>query len=320
MSRSLRMALVLVCSLVIGLSAFAQTPTPASFRSNAEQAARLDGLKKLAASILDLKIDKKHSVKDFIKSTDLSPDDLRPMLQGAVHFPPVRHYGDGTCEIRVALASDRLQANLNRVRKEHYKKQDGEFAELSFDQLSGKKPIEAAGKATFLPWSPLNPAPPAGIPGWDGVSARDRIAAEKTAYKVALGQARAKSQELTLDGKLTVKDFVARSKAAAEALDSYFKAMRPESKAYLPDGIVEVNAVVNVDAFAAKLAAINEMTMTGKQKLDASIIAGFKQTHKLTRLTGIGYARADGKPFEPKSVSDVPVKLDLKEFVGISLE
>lgn len=318
MSGSLRVILLTGCILAIGLAALAQAPK--SQQAQSEEATRFDALKKLAASVLAAKIDEKHTVRAFIKGTDLPGDDLRPLLRGVMQFPPIRYYGDGTCAVRVAIAPEQVCANLDRIKKEHYKQQDGEFAKVKFGKLVLLKQIEAVGSATFPLWGARNPVPTTGIPGWEDVSARARCAAERAAYDEASKKLRAKAEKLPLHGKLTIKDFISRSKAAREALDEYFKAMRPESKAYLSNGIVEVKAVVKTSALTAKVAAINEKIMTAEQKVDAQVIKKLAQAQKAVRLTAMGYARPDGKPVEPKALSWPSAKLDLAPFSGISLE
>ena len=100
-------------------------------------------------------------------------------MQGVVEFKPPRVYGDGECEVRVALSGDALRANLKRILEQNYKKQGGEFAKLTFDGVGGKG-LEAAATSTVALPAGSDATVADGVPGWDKDASGQPIPARKT--------------------------------------------------------------------------------------------------------------------------------------------
>ena len=161
----------------------------------------MKALKNLQDEVFALKVGENKTVKDFIESTDLPKTDLvRSLLQGAVEFRPPRFYGDGECEVRVALSGDALRANLKRILEQNYKKEGGEFAKQTFDGVGGKG-LEAGAVSTVVLPARSDAIVADGVPGWDRdasgqpISARKRIQTEHAAYLDGTGRGEGRCRE-----------------------------------------------------------------------------------------------------------------------------
>ena len=302
MQPRLGLALALVGSVIVALSLFAAGE--AGVRSEAEKSARAQALNNLAGAALAIKLDERRTVRDFSAATDLPKTDIRAMLQGAVEYRPAEYYEDGSCHVRVSLTGEQLRANLQRIQQDYYKKQDGEFAGEKFDLVANEKVIEGVG---------ASPAPPGrgasmssvtdGIPGWGRIPARQRINAEKSAYQSAIADLRAEvqKQESPLLGDPAVK----------EAFEKRIATLRPDSKTYLPGGIVEVKVSIDVGSLVPNSQpSAAEAQAPGIESDEASANA-MQEKAAGKRISGVGYARIDGQPVDLASVKRASVPIDL---------
>lgn len=306
-------------ALAMSVSGFAAAGSAQGSRAEAEQLAVSDGMQKLLRAALANKVNDQKTIGDFLQGTEMPKENANPLLQGAVKYAPPIFYADGTCEVRVALTADTLRANLRAIKEQYYKKADGEFASLAFEKLD-LKDMEAIGKGKVQPAYGQPPLVAEGIPGWDGVPARKRVEVEHAAYEDALARVRPAVETLPVADNLTLGQLAAQKPAAKAALDSLLAGVRPESKAYLPGGIVRVRFSFSADAVAKALEAANQAAKEGPERLDENQLKTAKERLAGKSVTAVAYARVDGKPVVETDVAAKPVPVDGSVLPALTLE
>ena len=288
-------------------------------RVAAEKAASAKAAQNLLQNALSLKIGDQRTVREFIAATEMPKTDLRPLLQGAVEYEPARFYGDGTCEVRVAISPEALRANLQRIKQEHYKQADGEFAKAAFDPPAGKN-IEGIGVSPASPRGKGASAPTEGIPGWDSVSNRKRITAERAACGQAMDKAKASAEAVTFAGNMTLGEIMGKNAPARQAVEKFFQTSLPENKVYLPNGVVEVKVAADNTAIWDALIAANKAVKEGAEKMDENLLAAARQRDAGQQIVALGYAQADGRTVTPADIAQSTIPLDSGAMSDLALD
>jgi hypothetical protein len=309
-------------ALVTACSALCAAVTVEQGCVEAQNEARMKALQNLQDELFALKIGEKKTVKDFIESTDLPKTDLvRGLLQGVVEFRPPRVYGDGECEVRVALSGDALRADLKRILEQNYKKEGGEFAKQTFDGVGGKGLEAGAVKTVALP--PRSDAIVSeGVPGWnkdasgEPISARKRIQTEHAAYLDGLAGVKADVEKLKIGDDLTLGALMAENPLAKEAVEKFLAKMPADRKLYWPKGIVEVRFALDSAALWTALEQANQNPADPKQQLPAALLAAARERTKDQAVTSSGFAQLDGKPVNPADAVETAASLDLNATAG----
>jgi hypothetical protein len=288
----------------------------------AQNEARMKALQNLQDELFALKVGEKKTVKDFIESTDLPRTDLvRPLLQGVVEFRPPRFYGDGECEVRVALSGDALRANLKRILEENYKKGGGEFAKQTFDGVGGQGLEAAAVKAVVLP-PRGDDVVSEGVPGWskeasgEPVSARRRIQTEHAAYVDGLAGLKADVEKLKIGDDLTLGALMAENPLAKETVEKFLAKMPADRKLYWPKGIVEVDFALEAGALLTALEQANQNPTDPQQRLPTALLAAAHERTKNQAVSSSGFAQLDGKPVNAADAVETAAPLELNVTAG----
>ena len=304
------MALAAACSALCALSTIEQDCR------KAQSEARMKALKNLQGEVFALKVGEK-TVKDFIESTDLPKTDLvRSLLQGVVEYRPPRFYGDGDCEVRVGLNGDALRANLKRILEQNYKKEGGEFAKTTFDDVGGNGLEAAAVVPVALP-ARSDATVADGVPGWDRdaagqpISARKRIETEHAAYLEGLAAVKADVLKLKIGEDQTLSALMDSNPLVKEAVEKFLAKLLPDRKLYWPKGIVEVRFALDSGALCTALEQANQNPADPRQRLAANVLATARERTKNLTLGSSAFAQLDGKPVNSADVVETAVPLDL---------
>jgi hypothetical protein len=284
---------------------------------DAQNEARMKALKSLQDKVFDLKVSEKKTVKDFIESTDLPKTDLAGgLLQGAVEFKPAPVYGDGEYEIRVALSGDALRANLKRILEQNYKKEGGEFAQLTFDGVGGRG-LEAGGASTVALPAGSGAAVAECVEGWSRdasgqpISARKRIQTEHAAYLDGLAGVKADVLKLKIGDDLTVGSLMDSNPLAKETIEKFFSKLPADLKLYWPKGIAEVRFALPYDALWTALEQANQNPADPKQRIATAVLGTARERTGSRGVTSSGWAQLDGKPVNPADVAQTAAPLEL---------
>ncbi|MGO8705230.1 MAG: hypothetical protein ACLQVA_15580 [Candidatus Brocadiia bacterium] len=283
----------------------------------AQNEARAKALQNLQNEVFTLKLGETKTVRDFIESTDLPKTDLvRGLLVGVVEFRPTRIYGDGECEVRLALSGDALRTNLKRILEQDYKKPDGEFAKQTFDGVGGKELEAAATSAVALP-ARSDVVVADGVPGWDRdasglpIPARKRIETEHAADLAGLAKVKADVEKLEIGDNLTLGALMAANPLAKEAVEKFLAKMLPDRKRYWPKGIVEVRFALDPAALWTALEQANQHPADPTQRMPSVVLATGRDRTKNQTITSSGCAQLDGKPVNPADAVETAVPLEL---------
>ncbi len=307
----------LAAALLAACGALSAPVTVVQGCADAQNEARAKALQNLQNEVFTLKLGATKTVRDFIESTDLPKTDLvRGLVLGVMEFRPPRFYGDGECEVRLALSGDALRANLKRILEQDYKKPDGEFAKQRFDGVGGKE-LEAAATSTVALPARSDVVVADGVPGWDRdasglpVPARKRIASEHAAYLDGLAKLKADVEKLKVGDDLTLGALMAANSLAKEAVEKFLAQMPPDRKLYWPKGIVEVRFALDPDALWTALEQTNQHPADAEQRMPSAVLTAGRERTKNQTVTSSGFAQLDGKPVNPADVAETAAPLDL---------
>jgi hypothetical protein len=310
------MALVAACSALCAATMLEQRCL------DAQSEARMKALKNLQEQALALKVSENKTVKDFIESTDLPKTDLvGGLLQGAVEFQPPCIYGDGDCEVRLALSGDALRANLKRILEKNYKKEGGEFAKLTFDGIADKG-LEASATSPVAVRPASAETVADGVPGWSKdasgqpASAHKRIQAEHAAYLEGLAALKADAEKLKIGDELTLGALMASNPIAKDAAEKFLAKSPADRKLYWPKGIVEVRFALDSGALWTALEQANQKPADPTQRIPTALLVSARERTKNQILTASGFAQVEGKPVSGADVVQTAAQLDLNAMTG----
>jgi len=294
-------------------ASWAQSPADAL---PAEKAARADAAAKLARGILALRLDDKTTVKDICLGNEKLRADATPLIQGAAEIRPTRVYGDGVCEVRLAMTAGQVVRNLAAA----VPGSDEKLKALDTNQrieVAGEARLHAPEGREGTPSRKHQAGPKLeGLAGWADVPARQRLHTERSAYDRAIaGLARA-AAAVQLAGK-SVEAYVGQSDAAKAAFDQFLKGLRADRKAYLPEGVVEVEVTLTPQALLDCLKRITRDNMAEDMRLSEEALDGAAKL--LKPHTAVGYAAVDGRTIDESKMHET-VEADLKEQPKIVLK
>jgi hypothetical protein len=307
----------LAAALVAACSALCAPLTVEQGCVEAQNEARAKALQNLQNEVFTLKVGETKTVRDFIESTDLPKTDLvRGLLLGVVELRPPRFYGDGECEVRLALSGDALRANLKRILEQDYKKPDGEFAKQTFDGVGGKE-LEAAAFSTVVLPARSDATVADGVPGWNRdasgqpIPARKRIETEHAAYLEGLAAVKADVEKLKIGDDLTLGALMAANPLAKESVEKFLAKLPADRKLYWPKGIVEVRFALDPAALWTALEQANQNPADPKQRMPSVVLSTGRERTKNQTITSSGFAQLDGKPVNPADVAETAAPLEL---------
>ncbi len=252
------MVLFMIGTFVFSSLTFAQTEPQKKLL--ARRAALVDAYRNLAEEINGLRIDSQTYVRDFVAEFDQVRTDLDAFLRGA-EVVSVTYLPDGTCEVEIEMPFKRIVVELKRIKKQYayagrwkviyFDKIYEYYTDISVRALGSGVPREERAAAVFPE------AVTASLAGWENVTPRGRLMAERAALVDAYRNLSERVHGLRIDSQTYVRDFVAESDQIRTDLDAWIKGVRPISPyRYLPDGICEVDVEVSVRHIVEELIRI----------------------------------------------------------------
>ena len=268
----------LVLSLIIGLVSLAAVfdvnaeLTEAQQKLLAKRAAQVDAYRNLAERVKGLRINSTTYVRDFIAVSDQISADLDTFLKGA-EVISVRYLSDGICEVEVLMPVVRIIKELRRLHRVHWERvhnfriQPRDFARITTYYTEAVLTAEGSGvpRTQKAVMSVSSAVPTMGIPGWENVTTRGRLMAERAAKVDAYRNLAEIVKGLRITSNTYVRDFVAESDQINTQLDTFIKGIRQISPyRYTPEGICEVDVEVTVREVVKKLKEIRKWYIRGR--------------------------------------------------------
>lgn len=258
-------AIVGIVSLVsMSCSVMAQPLMDPQQRLLAKRAAQVDAYRNLAERIKGLQIDSQTYVRDFVAESDQVRTSFDTFIKGIKVTGQPRYLPDGTCEVDVQITLKELITALQEIAKFNRFGHKYKFSKMT--QFVQEKAIRATGygaprEDNLAPVSTPTTvsSPTRGIVGWDDVSARGRLMAERAAKVDAYRNLAETVKGIRISGQTYVRDFVAESDYVQTALDTFIKGARQVGPyRYLPYGEVEVAVEVTVREVVKELKTIRK--------------------------------------------------------------
>ncbi|MCK9554594.1 hypothetical protein M0R36_02080 [bacterium] len=222
----------------------------------ARRAAIVDGYRNLAERVKGLRITSNTYVRDFVAESDQIQTQFDHFLKGAKIDSGSERWDGEVYTLRMSLTIEQIVKFIET----HYKKTRFLFwTNTTIQQIvtynKDIKVIEVEGSGTIKGSaetadysSNIKPGRITdGIPGWEGVTARGRLMAERAAKLDAYRNLAEEVKGLRITSNTYVRDFVAENDMINTDLDTYIKGIRLAGPyRYKPDGIVECDVEVTI--------------------------------------------------------------------------
>ncbi|MCK5655590.1 MAG: LPP20 family lipoprotein [Candidatus Aureabacteria bacterium] len=220
----------------------------------AERAAKVDAYRNLAERVKGLRIDANTYVRDFVAESDQINTSFDHFIKGAAIVPGSDRWDGEVYTLRASLTLEQVVKFIKTYYKKtrflfwtHTKIQQIETynKEYKVIEVEGSGTIRTADPSENLQTKPARITD--GIPGWEGVTARGRLMAERAAKVDAYRNLAEKVKGVRITSSTYVRDFVAENDQINAALDTYIKGIRLSGPyRYLPDGIAECDVEVTI--------------------------------------------------------------------------
>lgn len=220
----------------------------------AERAAKVDAYRNLAERVKGLRIDANTYVRDFVAESDQINTSFDHFIKGAAIVPGSDRWDGEVYTLRARLTLEQVVKFIKTYYKKtrflfwtHTKIQQIETynKEYKVIEVEGSGTIRIADSSENLQTKPARITD--GIPGWEGVTARGRLMAERAAKVDAYRNLAEKVKGVRITSSTYVRDFVAENDQINAALDTYIKGIRLSGPyRYLPDGIAECDVEVTI--------------------------------------------------------------------------
>ena len=258
-----KVMVLVVAMFFIGGLVSAQPLQKAQQRLLAKRAAQVDAYRKLAELVKGLRISSNTYVRDFVAESDQVNTAFDTFIKGARIVGVPRYLPDGTCEVDVEMTIKEIVNGLIEIARHTTFGHKYKFQQIT--QYVQESVIRATGTGVPRPQGPaIVPGQQAvssitqGIPGWEDVTARGRLMAERAATVDAYRNLAETVKGIRITGSTYVRDFVAESDYVQTALDTFIKGVRLGPYRYLPDGEVEVDVEVTVREIIKQLKTIHQ--------------------------------------------------------------
>jgi hypothetical protein len=276
MGRILRETMVILTVIALALAfsspvANAQL-TEAQKKLLARRAAQVDAYRNLAEKVKGLRITSNTYVRDFVALSDQIDTDLNTFLKGA-EVTLVRYLSDGTCEVEVSMPVRLVIKELRRLHRVHWERvhtfriQPHDFARITTYYTEDLVRAQGWGvpRSEESSQESVSSSPTSGIPGWENVTARGRLMAERAAKVDAYRNLAEIIKGLRITSNTYVRDFVAESDQISTRLDAFIKGARQIGPyRYTPEGICEVDVEITVQEVIKKLKEIRKWYIRGR--------------------------------------------------------
>ncbi|MCK4463454.1 MAG: LPP20 family lipoprotein, partial [Candidatus Omnitrophica bacterium] len=289
------MVLFIIGAFVFSSLAFAQTEPQKKLL--ARRAALVDAYRNLAEKVRGLRIDSQTYVRDFVVEFDQIRTDLDTFLRGA-EVVRATYLPDGTCEVEVEMPLKRIVVELKRIKKQYA--YAGRWKVIYFDKIyEYYTNVNVRAKGSGVPREERTAAIPRAVttspPGWENVTPRGRLMAERAALVDAYRNLSERVNGLRIDSQTYVRDFVAESDQIRTDLDAWIKGVEPISPyRYLSDGICEVDVEISVRHIVEELIKIRRRIRYWQHVRYKTI-----ELKKIIELSPVEIVRATGSGVPP---------------------
>ncbi len=282
----------MLCFLIVS-SVFGQVFNPVArlkesqSRAAAVRAARVDALRQLGEAIQGVRINSRTTVKDFVTESDEIHAQFDAFLQGAQQEGKPNIYDDGTVTVKMVIYLQEAVQGLQQIAQNSNKISPRDVANLV--NTSPYKKFEAVGNGAMN----VVPSPASNIDLWSYVTVQGKLMARRAAQMDAYRNMAETLEGIKIDSKTTVKDFVAQSDTITASFQGIVRGVQFEpNPVYRPDGVVEINAFLDVNHLMQFLSAMNAYAAKDvTQKSLANIKAAYPQG--IIRTTGVGVPPAN---------------------------
>ena len=316
-------AVTLVALFVVSAtSVFALSPGQQKLL--AKRAAQLDAYRNLAELIKGLHITSDTYVRDFVAESDQIKTEFDTFLKGAKIVGQPIYYEDGTCEVTVEITLQQIIQALKRIQETHHYIRSS--VTHNFDQMVNivkKKTFQAKGQGVPreepmevgygpapVPVPAVRPSPTSGIPGWEGVTARGRLMAERAAKVDAYRNLAETVKGLRISGSTYVRDFVAESDEIATRLDTFIKGVKQMGPyRYMPDAIVEVDVQVAIQTVVKEVTDIYRWYTHQRGPFRNTYLQKIR-IEDIVQWYPKKYIQATGEGVAPEKYRSVPVVIE----------
>lgn len=247
--------LLFVLSLFAGFVYAQQDLDMAQERAMAVRAARMDAMRQLGEAIKGVRITSSTTVNNFVTESDQINASYQGFIQGAQQVGDPRLLPDGTCEVTLSIAIDQVILGLQTVWYQHSDSRTVTSPE-QFEQIRGQYEPNKVFTATGSGAMKTSPPPaPTGENIWLRVSPRGKLMALRAAKMDAYRNMAETLQGVKIDSETKVKDFVTESDIITGSFNGFVQGVEfvGEPK-YLPEGVVEVTAQVDLGKLSQFLA------------------------------------------------------------------
>lgn len=255
------MALVIMFVGTLGNTSFALTK--GQDKLLAKRAAQVDAYRKLTEQLMGLQINSNTTVRDFVAQSDEIRAGFNHFVKGLKIVGPPRYYDDGTCEVDVQATIEQVMLALETtVRTDPFGNKTIIKDMVKYNRKRvfvatgvGVPPSQAEPEAVGLISSPQT----RGIPGWENVTPRGRLMAERAAKVDGYRNLAETVQGLRISSNTIVRDFVAESDEIRTSLNTFLKGARLVGPPrYLPDAIVEVEMEITLQKVIKHLQTLQQ--------------------------------------------------------------
>jgi hypothetical protein len=272
MSRTGKVALMMLAGLVLSTTAFAQDAVGEKLKAQnkllSQRAARVDAMRKLAERINGLAITSETTVKDFVATDDRIRSEMQSWLRGAREVGEPQYTPDGICQVTMEVTLQEVVAELQRLHKEFYR--GDRIQRQDFEKLlvtTTEKTIRETGSGaprpefdergqTVAPGASGNDIMPA--KAWEywmaHCTGRGRLMAERAARLDALRKLGERINGLMITSETSVKDFVATDDRINTAMRTFLRGAREVGTRYHDNELIcEVQMEVTLQDVIANL-------------------------------------------------------------------
>ena len=281
-----------------------------------ETVARDKALTNLLGSVESLKMNETQTVGDYLKVTTLQPQQYKAaLLKGAEELPPTEYLEDGRAQVTVRILPAVLVENLKQVVQGQVLAKTV-LDTSALDALS--VPAELGpGLVTSQSLFPTatgvsSPAPLQSVPGWAGVTERQRLDVGAAAHADAVTRLIALSDNMMVDKTMTLKALAEKTPAVRAAVDKFLRGVRPASRTYYADGIVAVKvATAGADLWNALAVALKPAKPEEKAPVDLKELEYAAARDAGSKMIVTGYARLDGKAVDAAQLTASPKTIEV---------